>query len=125
MVRRLSVEQALHQLKLSNYQKGVHVANAIRTASKNAVHNFNMDPDRLYVHEIFATKGVYYKRVEFRARGRANIKHRYHAHLNLTLKEQPYHEHEVRIGRLGRRIDTMQKVRLAMKEYKAAQPAAF
>lgn len=49
MIRGLSVEEALRQLAICNWQKGRLVAKCIRTAAKNAVHNFNMDHDRLIV----------------------------------------------------------------------------
>jgi len=120
----LSAREALAQLRLSSAKKSVYVAAAIRTAAHVAKNSFNMEKSRLVVSEAYCTKGTYYKRVEFRARGRANIRHRRHSHLTVVLKEQPYHPHEIRIGRYGRTIEqvrTTAKLREAFTRRRKAE----
>jgi hypothetical protein len=68
------------------------------------VNNFNMDASRLYVSEIVVGKGRHLKRIRRHAKGRFGRMNRYHAHLTVRVREQPYEEGEERIGRKGRRI---------------------
>lgn len=109
MVRGLSIREALIQLRLTHWKKAVYVRRAIRTIASYATGNFNMTRSRLYIKEINCTKGVYYKRYDFKGRSRIGIRSRMHAHVTITLAEQPYRRGEIRIGRYGRTIKSWQR----------------
>ncbi len=104
MVRGLSVREALIQLRLTHWKKAVYVRRAIRTIASYATGNFNMTRSRLYIKEINCTKGVFYKRYDFKGRSRIGVRSRMHAHVTITLAEQHYRKGEIRIGRFGRTI---------------------
>lgn len=53
-LRGLSVEEALIQLSFADQPKAYLVANVIRGAARNAVHNFNMEKDRLYIRKFYS-----------------------------------------------------------------------
>lgn len=118
MIRGMSAREAMAQLSLSEWKKAPFLMAAIRTATHHGVNGFNMDKSRLVVKDVYATKAKYYKRVEFRKGGSANVKHLRHSHLHLSLEEQPYHPHEIRIGRYGRTIANLQKVDSVVSAFK-------
>lgn len=122
-IRGLSVEEALIQTHLNIKPKSIFVENAIKNARNNAVNNFNMDPNRLYISEILVGKGKYLKRIRRHAKRRFGIMSRYFAHLTVKVREQPYREGEVRIGRRGPKITTRQALleenELALARYKS------
>jgi len=123
LVRGLSVREATNQLLLSQNRKSVYLRRGIRTVANYAVNTFNMSRDRLVIDEVLALKGQEYKRVDFKGRGRASIKHRRHANLVIKIKEQPYRVGEVRIGRYGRTINTWKKMDKVMDAWKQKQAA--
>ena len=59
---------------LDNCEKLVakQVKKLIKSAEANAVNNFKMESDRLYVHEIFASDAIKLKRYMPRAKGSAS-----------------------------------------------------
>lgn len=118
LVRGMSAREALAQLRLSPWRKTVFVRQGINTATHVAVNEANMERSRLVVDEIYANKGVYRKTIAFRARGRANIQHKHFSHLTIKLREQPYHDYEVRIGRYGRTIEGTKRVNSLVQEFK-------
>ena len=117
-IRGLSAREALVQLNLSPWKKTVYLAQGISTATHHAVNDFNMDRSRLVVDEIISSKGRYHKRVDYRARGRANIAHRFHSHVVIKLREQQHHDHEIRIGRYGRTIENLKRVDSVVAAFK-------
>ena len=60
----------------------------LKSAVANATNNFNMDEDKLYVSECFATSGPILKRMRPRAQGRAYRIDKKTAHVTLVVKEQ-------------------------------------
>ena len=60
---------------------------AILSARANAGHNHDLDDTKLYVDQIYSTKGKYRKRVDYVAKGRSVIKKKYYSHLTVILKE--------------------------------------
>ena len=48
----------------------------LKSAVANAINNFEMDEDKLYVSECFATSGPILKRMRPRAQGRQGVPHR-------------------------------------------------
>lgn len=61
------------------------VIKVIKQAIANAKTNFKLDPDSLYVDEIFATKGKSWKKVRFAGRGRRRMYEKTTAHLTVRL----------------------------------------
>ncbi|MEA4919711.1 MAG: 50S ribosomal protein L22 [Clostridiaceae bacterium] len=60
----------------------------LRSAAANAENNFEMDPAKLYISEVFATGGPIMKRVMPRAQGRAFRINKRTSHITLVLKEK-------------------------------------
>ena len=60
----------------------------LKSAAANAEHNHNMDPDRLYVAECFATPGPVLKRIQPVSKGRAHRILKRTSHVTMVLKER-------------------------------------
>lgn len=60
----------------------------LKSAEANAVNNFDLDRDRLYVAEAYANKGPTLKRIMPRARGSANRIRKRTSHITVVLKER-------------------------------------
>ena len=60
----------------------------LKSACANAENNFNMDPAKLYVSEVFVCGGPIMKRVMPRAQGRAFRINKRTSHITLVLKER-------------------------------------
>lgn len=80
-----------------------------------------MNKERLYIKQINALYGRRLKRLDIKARGRNGIRQRRYSHLYITLAEQPYHEHEIRIGRYGRTIESWRRVDSMLKSFRENQ----
>eukprot|EP00461_Guttulinopsis_vulgaris_P001565 UN01565 len=109
VIRGLNLREAIIQLRLSSKRKTYFLRKALRTLGNTAMNTFNMNKDRLIISEIHSTRGRFQRKVEYRARGRANLRVSRKTHLFLTVTEQPYHKGEIRIGRYGRTIDRWQQ----------------
>ena len=71
-VRGLPVEQALNLLMFSKKKAAGLVRKVLESAIANAEHNEGADIDELKVSTIFVDQGPVYKRIQPRAKGRAN-----------------------------------------------------
>ena len=60
----------------------------LKSAMANAENNFNMDPEKLYVAEVYATGGPILKRIMPRAQGRANRINKRTSHVTIVVKER-------------------------------------
>ncbi|NLL39592.1 MAG: 50S ribosomal protein L22 [Clostridiales bacterium] len=60
----------------------------LRSAVSNAENNHEMDPDALYISEVFATPGPIMKRFMPRARGGANRILKRTSHITIVVKER-------------------------------------
>ena len=60
----------------------------LKSAAANAENNHSMDPEKLYVAEVFATPGPVMKRVQPRAQGRAFRILKRTSHITVVLKEK-------------------------------------
>ena len=65
-----------------------HLLMLLRSAAANAENNFEMDPAKLYVAQVFVTGGPIMKRVQPRAQGRAFRINKRTSHVTLVLKEK-------------------------------------
>jgi len=77
VVRGKQVDAALAMLRNMPQKAALEVARTIKSAAANAENNLQMTPDDLIVKTIFVDEGRATKRMNPRARGRADtIKHR-------------------------------------------------
>ena len=60
----------------------------LKSATANAENNHNMDPESLYVSEVFATPGPIIKRIMPRAQGRAYRINKRTSHVTMTVAEK-------------------------------------
>jgi large subunit ribosomal protein L22 len=88
LVRGKDVGVALAILKQTNRVAAQPVAKAIASAAANAVNNFGMDKDALYVAEIQVGDGLKIKRYIPRAKGSASGIIKRNAHLTVVVKER-------------------------------------
>ena len=88
LVRGKDVKVALGILAGCNRVAKTPVEKAIRSASANAVNNFGMDKDSLYIAEIQVGDGLKIKRYIPRAKGSASSIVKRNAHLSVVVKER-------------------------------------
>ena len=60
----------------------------VKSAAANAENNHQMDPEKLYVAEVFATGGPILKRIRPRAQGRAFRINKRTSHVTVVVKER-------------------------------------
>ena len=65
-----------------------HVIKVLKSAVANAENNFEMDPEKLYVAETYATPGPIIKRFMPRAQGRAYRINKRTSHVTVVVKER-------------------------------------
>ena len=88
IVRGKSVSVALGLLAQTNRVAATPVAKAIKSASANAVNNFGMEQDLLYVAEIQVSDGLKIKRYIPRAKGSASPIIKRNANLLVVVAER-------------------------------------
>lgn len=86
LVRKTPVDVALEQLRFSSKHAALPLTKAINSAVANAVHNFNMNKDDLFVKSITIDGGPVFKRYAPRAQGRAFIERKRTSHINVILE---------------------------------------
>ncbi len=72
LVRGKKVEEAVAILRATTNASAVVVRKLIESATANAENNQGLDKNDLFVAEIYATQGPTLKRINIRARGRAD-----------------------------------------------------
>ncbi len=88
LVRGKGVNEALGILANVNRAATPHVEKVIRSASANAINNFSMSEEKLYVAEIYATDGIKMKRFLPRAKGSASGLVKRTSHITCVVKER-------------------------------------
>src|SRR5207245_13702 len=71
LVRGKPVAEARRLLAFSTLRGATALSKVLESAAANAVNNFNLAEDRLYVHATFVDEGPTYKRWRPQAHGRA------------------------------------------------------
>lgn len=71
-IRGLGVEKALEMLAFSPKKGAQIIKKVLESAIANAEHNEGADIDELKVSTVFVDQGPVYKRIQPRAKGRAN-----------------------------------------------------
>jgi large subunit ribosomal protein L22 len=87
LIRGKSIDKALDQLKFINKKASLSVSKLIESAIANAVNNFELDRNNLFIKEIFVDEGPTLKRWMPKAFGRATPIRKRSSHINLLLAE--------------------------------------
>ena len=88
LVRGKDLNEALTILKFTPGKGAEIVEKVVASAAANAENNFDLNPDNLYVAEIYANQGPTMKRWRAGAQGRASIILKRSSHITVTLKEK-------------------------------------
>ena len=88
VVRGKNALQALNILRFTNKKAAKFIEKTLRSAIANAEHNFNLDPEKLYISKILIDKGPVLKRISPRAMGRADIIRKPTAHITVEVDEK-------------------------------------
>ena len=88
LVRGKGVNEALGILYNVNRAASPIVAKVIKSAAANAINNFNMDEESLYIAEIYASEGLKMKRYLPRAKGSASGLVKRTSHITVVVKER-------------------------------------
>src|SRR3990167_4485408 len=89
LVRTSPVDTALEQLRFSSKNAALPLTKAINSAVANAVHNFNMNKENLFVKAVTIDQGPVFKRYAPRAQGRAFVERKRTSHINVVLESRP------------------------------------
>jgi len=88
LVRGLGVNEALGVLANVNKAASPLVAKVIKSAASNAINNFGMKEENLYIAEIYANDGLRMKRFLPRAKGSASGLVKRTSHITVVVKER-------------------------------------
>lgn len=88
LVRGKSVAEARAILRAVPQRGGRAIGKCLDSAVANAEHNYEMDPESLYVKRIFVDEGPTLKRWQPRAMGRANIRRRRTSHITVVVGQK-------------------------------------
>lgn len=86
-IRGQSVEQALTILTFSNKKAAGLVQKVLESAIANAEHNEGADIDELTISKAFVDEGPTMKRIQARAKGRANRILKRSSHITVTVSD--------------------------------------
>jgi large subunit ribosomal protein L22 len=87
-IRGLQVEKALTILSFSNKKGAEIVRKILESAIANAEHNEGADVDELKVSQTFVNEGPVLKRLEARAKGRANRIVKRTSHITIMVSDR-------------------------------------
>jgi large subunit ribosomal protein L22 len=87
-VRGLAVDRALEILAFSPKKSARIIKKVLESAIANAEHNEGADIDELKVSTIFVDQGPVYKRIQPRAKGRANRILKRTSHITVCVSDQ-------------------------------------
>ena len=88
LIRGLGVNEALGLLSNVNKAASPIVAKVIKSAASNAINNFGMNEENLYVAEAYANDGLKMKRFLPRAKGSASGLVKRTSHITIVVKER-------------------------------------
>ena len=87
LIRNQDADKAMAILKFTPKAACEYLEKLLKSAMSNAENNHNMDKNKLYVAECYATQGPTLKRIRPRAQGRAFKILKKTSHVTLVLKE--------------------------------------
>ena len=88
LIRGKSVAQAIAIMENTPKAACEPLVKLVKSAAANAENNHQMDPEKLYVAEVFATGGPILKRIRPRAQGRAFRINKRTSHITVVVKER-------------------------------------
>ena len=88
LIRGKSLEEAYAIVKHTPRAASPYILKLLQSAEANAVNNFELDKEKLYVAEIYAGQGTTLKRIMANARGSASRIQKRTSHITLVLKER-------------------------------------
>lgn len=88
LIRGKSIPQATAILLTTPKAASEPLMKLLNSATANAENNHGMDPEKLYVSEIFANPGPIIKRIQPRAQGRAFRINKRTSHVTLAVAEK-------------------------------------
>ena len=88
LVRGKDLRDALNILKFTPGKGSEIVEKVVQSAAANAENNFDLNPDDLYVAEVYANQRPTMKRWRAGAQGRASMILKRSSHVGVTLKEK-------------------------------------
>ena len=88
LIRGKAVNEALGILSNVNKAASPIVAKVVKSAASNAINNFGMEEERLYVAECYAGDGIKMKRYLPRAKGSASGLVKRSSHITVVVKER-------------------------------------
>lgn len=88
LVRGKDLNEALNILKFTPGKGSEIIEKVVKSAAANAENNFDMDPDKLYIAEVYAHQGPTMKRWRAGAQGRASKILKRSSHIGVTLREK-------------------------------------
>ena len=88
LIRGKSVAQAIAIMENTPKAACEPLVKLVKSAAANAENNHQMDPEKLYVAEVFATGGPILKRIRPRAQGRAFRINKRTSHVTVVVKER-------------------------------------
>jgi large subunit ribosomal protein L22 len=98
LVRGKDLNEALTILKFTPGKGAELVEKVVHSAAANAENNHDMNPDELYVAEIYANQGPTMKRFRAGAQGRASMILKRTSHIAVTLKSREKADQKVEGG---------------------------
>lgn len=98
LVRGKDLNEALTILKFTSGKGAELVEKVVQSAAANAENNHDMNPDELYVAEIYANQGPTMKRFRAGARGGASMILKRTSHIAVTLRSREDAEQKVEGG---------------------------
>ena len=98
LVRGKDLNEALTILKFTSGKGAELVEKVVQSAAANAENNHDMNPDELYVAEIYANQGPTMKRFRAGAQGRAFMILKRTSHIAVTLRSREDAEQKVEVG---------------------------
>ncbi len=90
LVRRLQVDSALEQLRFSSKNAALPLTKVINSAIANAVHNFNLNKEDLFIKTLTVDGGPVFERYAPRAQGRAFVERKRTSHISVVLEARAH-----------------------------------
>ena len=88
LIRGKSIAQAIAIMENTPKAACEPLVKLVKSAAANAENNHQMDPEKLYVAEVFANGGPILKRIRPRAQGRAFRINKRTSHVTVVVKER-------------------------------------
>ncbi|PMQ00971.1 MAG: 50S ribosomal protein L22 [Dictyoglomus sp. NZ13-RE01] len=88
LIRGKDVNEAEAILTALPHKAAYFILKCLRSAKANAEHNFGLRADRLFVSRAFVNEGPRWKRLNPRARGRADIIQKRNCHIVIYVQER-------------------------------------